>query len=181
MVAGDPVSEMRIRVRTYESLYNEFDSSPLLRRDLNGDVENFLVEWAREAPRGTEFALTVEVVDPAGMPGSDPSAGEAIRAFFQRSASSSQAELRRLIQRGRISLFVGLAFLALMLAANEAFGAAVDRPHIEEIAETSLIVAGWVALWRPMEIFLYDWWPLLGDRRLYDRLGRMRITFEAAN
>ena len=39
----------------------------------------------------------------------------------------------------------------------------------------SMDIGGWVALWRPMEMFLYDWWPILGDRIFYWRLGRMPI------
>ena len=39
------------------------------------------------------------------------------------------------------------------------------------VIRESLIIGGWVAMWRPMEIFLYDWWPIQGRRRLYDRLG----------
>jgi hypothetical protein len=34
-----------------------------------------------------------------------------------------------------------------------------------------LIILGWVANWRPIEIFLYDWWPLAQRRRLYLRLA----------
>ncbi len=30
---------------------------------------------------------------------------------------------------------------------------------------------GWVANWRPMEIFLYDWWPLSRKRHRYERLA----------
>jgi hypothetical protein len=44
----------------------------------------------------------------------------------------------------------------------------------------SLHIGGWVAMWTPMEIFLYEWWPLLGERRLYERLGRMRIELAYA-
>jgi hypothetical protein len=32
-----------------------------------------------------------------------------------------------------------------------------------------------VALWRPMEIFLYDWWPIRGEIRLYERLAAMPV------
>lgn len=39
----------------------------------------------------------------------------------------------------------------------------------------SLIIGGWVAMWRPLEIFHYDWWPILGERRLYDRIGRAQV------
>jgi hypothetical protein len=26
-------------------------------------------------------------------------------------------------------------------------------------------------MWRPLEIFLYDWWPVRAEARLYDRLA----------
>jgi hypothetical protein len=42
------------------------------------------------------------------------------------------------------------------------------------------VIGAWVALWRPMEIFLYDWWPMLKDARLYDRLGRIDVSVHAA-
>jgi hypothetical protein len=78
------------------------------------------------------------------------------------------------------SLVLGLAFLALCLLANEAFAATAASPRIERIAKAGLIVAGWVALWRPMEIVLYDWWPIARQRRLYERLGRMPVEFRRA-
>lgn len=30
-------------------------------------------------------------------------------------------------------------------------------------------------MWRPMEIFLYDWWAIRGQRLVYDRLSRMVV------
>jgi hypothetical protein len=43
------------------------------------------------------------------------------------------------------------------------------------VVQTGLTVAGWVSMWRSMEIFLYDWWPLAGDRRLFRRLANMPV------
>jgi hypothetical protein len=52
-----------------------------------------------------------------------------------------------------------------------------------EGARESLLIGGWVAMWRPLEIFLYDWWPIRPERRLYERLSAMpiRITFKTAS
>jgi len=33
-------------------------------------------------------------------------------------------------------------------------------------------------MWRPLEVFLYDWWPILGDVRLFDRLSGMPVQIE---
>ena len=41
------------------------------------------------------------------------------------------------------------------------------------------MIGGWVALWRPMEIFLYDWWPIRGEVRLQTG-KRNQIRIQAA-
>jgi hypothetical protein len=30
-------------------------------------------------------------------------------------------------------------------------------------------------MWKPFEVFLYDWWPIVGERRLYERLSRIKV------
>ena len=39
------------------------------------------------------------------------------------------------------------------------------------ILAEGLVIVGWVANWRPIEIFLYEWWPILRKRRIYQRLA----------
>ena len=43
------------------------------------------------------------------------------------------------------------------------------------VARESLTIAGWVAMWRPMQIYLYDWWPLRRHGKLYVKLSRMKV------
>jgi hypothetical protein len=51
--------------------------------------------------------------------------------------------------------------------------------HAGVLIRESIVIGGWVAMWRPLEIFLYDWWPIVAERKLFDRLSTMpvRITF----
>jgi hypothetical protein len=51
-----------------------------------------------------------------------------------------------------------------------------------EILRESLLIGGWVAMWRPLEVFLYEWWPIRAEARLYDRLAAMpvRIAYTGA-
>jgi hypothetical protein len=44
-----------------------------------------------------------------------------------------------------------------------------------------LIIAGWVAMWRPMEVFLYDWWPIRAEARFQDRLAAMPVRIQYAS
>jgi hypothetical protein len=43
------------------------------------------------------------------------------------------------------------------------------------LARESLTIGGWVAMWRPMQIFLYDWWPLLRVGHIYEKLSRVPV------
>jgi hypothetical protein len=33
-------------------------------------------------------------------------------------------------------------------------------------------------MWRPLEVFLYDWWPIRAEARLFDRLSAMPVRIE---
>ena len=44
-----------------------------------------------------------------------------------------------------------------------------------------LFIGGWVSMWRPLEIFLYDWWPIREEARLSDRLAAMPVRIKYMN
>ena len=64
------------------------------------------------------------------------------------------------------------------MAAN-AVGRAGDST-IYVLARESLVIGGWVAMWRPLEIFLYDWWPLRRRELEFARLAKIRTSVVCA-
>jgi hypothetical protein len=69
---------------------------------------------------------------------------------------------------------IGLLFLGICLLASDAL-ARQEHGTLFNLARESLTIAGWVAMWRPMQIFLYDWWPLLNMGRLYEKLSKTPV------
>lgn len=57
---------------------------------------------------------------------------------------------------------------------SEAAGRA-DWSDLGGLLQDGLVIIGWVALWRPAEIFLYDWWPLRGEVVRYGILSRIAV------
>ena len=70
---------------------------------------------------------------------------------------------------------IGVAVLAAAIAIGEFVAGLIAKEGYAWIVKESLVVGGWVALWRPLEIFLYDWWPIRAEARLFDRLGEMDV------
>jgi hypothetical protein len=45
------------------------------------------------------------------------------------------------------------------------------------ILRESLIIAGWVVMWHPLEVLLYGLWPVIRERRLLERLAAADVRF----
>jgi hypothetical protein len=83
--------------------------------------------------------------------------------------------LRDLFRTGRKSLAIGLVFLASSVAGGDWIVRSLPQSTLAQVVRERLLVGGWVAMWRPLEIFLYDWWPIRAEARLFDRLSTMPI------
>ena len=86
-------------------------------------------------------------------------------------SQATRRQLRQLFREGRTALVIGLACLATAIVAAEVFAGLIGEGPTATFVRESLVIGGWVAMWRPMEVFLYDWWPIRNRRRIYDRLG----------
>lgn len=172
-MSPEATNRMEVRLRDLAQLFNSMDPSPFVDRDLDAGAEEFIVSWARELPHHREFELMIHVAEP---PSPERAAGveEAVRHYFQSRAMMKQRESRAFQRRARTSLLTGLVFLAACFGASElarnAFGGTVAN-----FVELGLQIAGWVAMWRPLEMYLYDWWPIRAERLLLERLGRMHV------
>ena len=162
-------------------LFNAMDPAPFRQRDLDPDAEDFIVDWAREIPQDVPLALIVHLDRPAGLPEEPAILRDAIREFFSQRALTLRRRLRQLFRRGRTSLAIGLTFLVVSLLIGDVVVRTVGERGIGEIIRESLVIGGWVAMWRPLEVFLYDWWPIRTDARLAGRLSGMpvRISYSA--
>jgi hypothetical protein len=163
---------IEVFVDRVEQLFNSMDPSPFHERDLDDDAEEFIVGWAREFPRHDPVTLVVHVNQLPSHQDAQHLIETAVHNYFAYREKLNRFEFRYLLKRGRDSLIVGLAFLAACVLTSQLLQRSGMLPII---LREGLIIGGWVAMWRPMEIFLYEWWPLLRKGRLYQKLSRMHV------
>ena len=180
--AGDTIPTqcrvIEVRVAELRQLFNAIDPSPFRERDLDPRAEEFIVEWARDLPRDARLALLVHLDRSAGQADEAPLLGESIHEYFKQRALESRRRLRELFRRGRISLVIALAFLGTSIVVGDAVASVLRDTHFAEIIREGLLIVGWVAMWRPLEVFLYDWWPIRAEAHLFDRLSTMPVRIE---
>lgn len=164
---------IELRLRELSQLFESLDPSPFFEKDLDPKAEEYIVDSVRELPPRTARTLVVHLDQPAGLP--EQKVGDAVREHFARQSRLLQRKLRLLMRRGFVSLGIGIAFLAVIVGISQGVGRLMGEDDLALLFQEGLLIVGWVAMWRPLEIFLYDWWPILGERRVHDRLSRMQV------
>lgn len=165
---------IEIHVPELHLLFNAIDPSPLLEKDLGTNIEDFIVSWSRAAGRDSRLALLIHV-DRPGDHDSATTVPAAIHEHFRQRSLSTQRKLRQLFRVGRTSLAIGLVFLTVAVTLGGFVESRMRGSEIGVLMRESMVIGGWVAMWRPLEIFLYDWWPIRAERQLFNRLARMPV------
>ena len=141
--AGDVIATgsrvIEVRVAELRQLFNAIDPSPFRERNLDPRAEEFIVEWARDLPRGAPLALRVHLERAAGRAEEATLLGQAIHQYFKERAAGSRRSLRELFRRGRISLLIALAFLGASLTLSDLIGNVSDSGFGAVLGEGFLI------------------------------------------
>jgi hypothetical protein len=168
-------SVIEVHVRTAKQLFNSLDPSPFHERDLDVEAEQYIVGWAREIRASGPLKLIVTLSDPAQDVEIVQRIPEAICNYFSYRANQSQQDIRELLRIGWRSLAIGFTVLVICFVGIQYLEFAQIQSAVARLAEQSLIILGWVANWRPLEIFLYDWWPIRRRVVLFRRLAAMAV------
>jgi len=168
-----PVHQIEMRIAELPQLFNSMDPTPFHHRDLDPNAEKFLESWALEFPQASHFRVILHIET---MPHDDSAVlvTEAIHNHFAYKAMLAKRSLRTLLLEGRTSLLVGLGFLGMCLLGAELLSDSSSNTFLKVLKE-SLVIGGWVAMWRPMQIFLYEWWPIVRRIRIYLNLSRAAV------
>jgi hypothetical protein len=139
-------------------LFSGLDPAPFRHKDLDPEVDGYILSAVREIGEPAQAKLVfhlpaVEAASPAGQ-----GLGDAVHNYFAYREWVAREDLRRLLGTGAVSLLIGLAFLFVCLVVRQLFFHGEDT--VSRVLDEGLLIVGWVALWRPLEIALYDWWPL---------------------
>lgn len=172
---------IEVHVGELKQLFNSIDPSPFRNKDLDPAAEEFIVGWAKELPRDVDLALVVDLDRQAGLPDEAAVLRDAIHEFFRQRAEAYRRRLRELFRRGRTSLLIGLTVLTGAIALGHFLATLMKESRVGEILRESLTIGGWVSMWRPLEVFLYDWWPIRNEARLSDRLAAMPVRIRYVN
>jgi len=174
-----PAEVIELRVNDIGQLFQSLDPSPFRERNLDKEAEEYIVSWASELSKNQPIKIIVHLPEREAQSKAASELGEAFARYFGYRANILQRELNELFLIGRRALAVGLTILVACLILSQIAARSLAEGPFRRLVEQSLPILGWVANWRPLEIFLYDWWPLTRRRDLYRRLSAATVETKA--
>lgn len=153
-----------LRLRNERQLFDARDPAPFRERDLDDEAVEWILDSLEELPQGTPFKIVIHFAEaPASM--SPEAIREAIRAHFAYEILRLRRRRRRELRDGALFLGVGVVILAACLVLAT-LARRIENDTLSAMLSEGLPIVGWVAMWRPLELFLYDWWPIRQRVRL---------------
>jgi hypothetical protein len=172
-----PAFAIRVRLNSIDRLFDALDPSPLVERDLDGTVAEYIIDCAREAPQGVAFHLILHLPQAEAATTKPQALAGPICGYFDYLAERQMRRIRALLHDGRQALAMGIAFLVTCTLLGQ-LAVSLAGPTLGALLREGLLIIGWVANWRPVEIFLYEWRPRRRELRIYRALARLSVEIE---
>jgi len=159
-----------------EDLYNDFDkSAPYIRRDLDQDLTDYLIECARELGR-VQFKIRFTLDTPPDEPKS-VRIQRSLNTYFQYMAKTEVQKILQMFRRSIILFIIGLGILFAAVSLNRLLGP--ERSVTANVFAEGLTIAAWVSLWNSIAIFLLEWFPHRKNFLLYRHLAHAQLVFRS--
>jgi hypothetical protein len=164
-----------LQLKQIKQLFDLRDPTPFKERDLDPSAVEYLREAMAELPARDPVRLDIYILDEPDATLEDEVIRGAIHAYFNHALWHLRGKLRAHMKQGQVALTVGVLMLSAMLSGAKAIQVNQGDPAWRELLKEGLTIGAWVAIWRPIEHFLYDWWPFLTERRLLQRLATLPV------
>lgn len=166
-----------IRIQRIDQLLDSLDPAPFSEneRALSRDAEDYIVDFAGEYGRAEPLRLIVQA--PVSIKPHAAEIAHVIHAHFERAHAQCRRRYQRRMRIGRTLLVAGTAVLGIALLLRALLGDPGDRAMIVAAGE-GLLILGWVAMWRPLEILLFERLENHQKSALLHRLAQIPVDFE---
>lgn len=169
---------IELHLQSISQLLDIHGAFPLRERGLSREAEQYLVEHAGDLPKDRQIAIVTHVENEGRGQADAMDLSQAIAARFAARARNETREMRALFRDGRWALLTGLTILGICLLLAWQLSVNFEGP-LSRIFGESFVIIGWVVIWRPAEMFLYDWVPIVRRRKLFRRLAVATVSVKA--
>lgn len=167
-----------VHIETSDEFYNHLDPSPEDQKDLDEETElyiqNAVEDLTAEERKRAKIVLYLSSDLYRNVTGRR-SMEQAVTANFAYRLTQELRKYEFALERGKRYLIRGLIFLVGCLLLSSILSRIFIGSEINLAFAQSFVIIGWVALWKPVEFYLYDRRDLLDDLEILEALSKIPV------
>ena len=145
------------------------------RPRMHPDVEAFIIEESEKLHRHADLQISIQITKERLLNSNEIIA--LIRQHFENKREKANHQVKTILRLGVRSLFIAFLFLIIMFLLTNALMAFLQQNALVITLRELFIILGWVALWRPAELLLFEWRSHKRNAKLFDRIAQCKILF----
>lgn len=160
---------IEIKLNSLMQLFDSFDPAPFHAKELDPDAEEYIYNAVDEFPLKKPLEIMIHLPPAEVSAEAEDNLKKAIKNHFSYKRLLAEIELRRLLNQGRKNFMIALFFLFLCLLTIHLLST-LEESVIKTLFSEGLLIIGWVAMWEPINTYLYGWWPIVHKRNIYQKI-----------
>ena len=165
---------IEIKLTSILQMFNSFDPAPFHEKEIDTAAEHYIVDTVKDFPKKTRFKIIIYLPHDIATSDQAKKIVPAIHNHFQYKVLVTDRKFRSHFRHGRTTLLIGLTFLAIAMVARQMVSGVSGHIPAQLFADAFLII-GWVAMWEPITVLLYELWPIIQTKRIYEKISTMEI------
>jgi len=166
---------IEIKLSSILQLFNSFDPAPFHEKELDQDAETYIVDTVNDFPAKTKFRMVIYLPPELVATERAKKIIPAIHNHFKYKMLVSDRKFRAQFRHGRTSMAIGLSILAVALITRQII---ISDVFVAQLLANALLIFGWAAMWEPITVLLYQLWPIVQKKRVYQKISEMEIEIQ---
>ncbi|PKL68268.1 MAG: hypothetical protein CVV30_10100 [Methanomicrobiales archaeon HGW-Methanomicrobiales-1] len=165
---------IEIKLSSIMQLFNSFDPAPFHEKELDTAAEHYIIDAVKDFPAKTKFKIVIYLPKELAESEQARKIKPAIQHHFEYRVMSADRKFRLHFRHGRTTMLIGLSFLTIALLARQMVSH-LSQQLAAQIFADALLIIGWAAMWEPVTVLLYELWPILKMKKVYQEISEMEI------
>jgi hypothetical protein len=165
---------IEIKLSSIMQLFNSFDPAPFHEKELDTAAEHYIIDTVKDFPAKTKFRMVIYLPKDLAESREAQKIKSGIQHHFEYRVMGADRKFRSHFRHGRSTMVIGLSFLTIALIARQMVSH-LNNQLVAQIFADALLIIGWVAMWEPVTVLLYELWPILQMKKVYQKISGMEI------
>jgi hypothetical protein len=165
---------IEIKLSSVLQLFNSFDPAPFHEKELDSAAEHYIVDTVKDFPKKTRFKIKIYLPPDIATTERAQKIPQAIHNHFEYRMLVTDRKFRERFRHGRGSLLIGLTFLTIALLSRSEVSQ-LDNHFFAQLLADALLIIGWASMWEPITVLLYELWPIIQQKKIYEKISQMEI------